>query len=132
MNKQHYTSIEQSKHLLELGLNPESADMCYDRIIGNTPGPYNEAPSIHSPSIETFMQLPCWSLGALLEVMPKETEVPFLDSNPFMGFGDNTYRCVYLNGNWESAHQELGSTPIEAAYNMVVWLLENNYIKKGE
>ena len=26
---QHYTTIEQSKHLLELGLNPESADMAY-------------------------------------------------------------------------------------------------------
>lgn len=29
MNTKHYTSIEQSKKLLELGLNPENTDMFY-------------------------------------------------------------------------------------------------------
>ena len=28
----HYTSIEQSKKLLELGLNPNTADMFYPKI----------------------------------------------------------------------------------------------------
>jgi len=73
--------------------------------------------------------LPCWSLGALLELMSKEGVEPFIDSNPFVGYGDGQYRCVYLNGDWESSHQTTGNTLIEAAYNMVCWLLENDYIK---
>lgn len=123
----NYTSIEQSKKLLSLGLKPESADMHWLNLpsVGDI--------AVNNPYVKnsgaTEGLLPCWSVGALLEVMPKEKEVPFSNSNPFVGFGDNTYRCVYLNGDWESSHQETGTTLIEASYNMVVWLLENNYIK---
>lgn len=133
---QHYTSIEQSKKLLELGLNPDTADMHYfDRLIHRTDTKLVSLDSYFSALERTYDAndiLPCWSLGALLNLMPKENENPFKNSNAFIGYGDGQYRCVYLNGDWESSHQTIGDTPIEAAYNMICWLLEYGYIKKGE
>lgn len=48
-----YTNIEQSKKLLKLGLSLESADMIFDGV------GYVKSPNT----------LPCWSIGALLEVL---------------------------------------------------------------
>ena len=147
---QHYTTIEQSKKLLELGLSPETADMYYKYVLPHS-DKLHHVPNLGEPTdalswynkgytlggknkpmtLEEFC-IPCWSFGALLDIMPKEDVKPFEDSNPFVGYGNGLYRCVYLNGDWESSHQTMGDTPIEAAYNMVVWLLENGYIKKGE
>lgn len=84
--------------------------------------------------------LPCWSLGALLEVMP-----PYLfefergiDLNIYRNLNGKGWHVSYMPNNDESMQKDKfrqitnGGTPIEAAYNMVVWLLENGYIKKGE
>ena len=130
---QHYTTIEQSKKLVELGLNPETADMFYSYGMNIKTKEWSyDAELMVIDEADKLCDIPCWSLGALLELMPKENENPFKNSNAFIGYGDEKYRCVYLNGDWESSHQTMGDTPIEAAYNMVCWLLENNYVMKGE
>jgi hypothetical protein len=84
--------------------------------------------------------LPCWSLGALLEVMP-----PYLfefergiDLNIYRNLNGNGWHVSYMPNNDESMQKDKfrqitnGETPIDAAYNMVVWLIENGYINKGE
>lgn len=139
----HYTSIEQSKKLLELGLNPESADMCYS-YYGNSK--YN--PTIAYKGQQWFLcqirnslhdDIPCWSLGALLEVMPIikkgiDEYLPYFikGSEIWKGKIQSFWYCSYAL--LDDSNTELitfkNSTKIEAAYNMVVWLLENNYIKK--
>ena len=139
----YYTSIEQSKKLLKLGLNPESADMWYS-YYGNSK--YN--PTIAYKGQQWFLcqirnslhdDIPCWSLGALLEVMPEQ--IIYSDFKPFpLGlFKGNKeehskyghYWIQYFATDSGGAHiQTNGHSPIEAAYSMVVWLLENNYIKK--
>ena len=81
INKKHdlyYTSIEQSKRLLELGLNPETADMHHSK--------YTKIDNIDYVGIgyseldkEEYgdIFLPCWSLGALFDVMPKIQEFDY-------------------------------------------------------
>ena len=67
MEKKNYTSLEKSKKLLELGLNPESADMYY-------PWDADSKSVFNIPIVKddySMSCIPCWSLGALLEVMPK-------------------------------------------------------------
>jgi len=125
---QHYTTIEQSKKLLELGLNTETADMCYPML-------YNRAIDGGGKRISNHAELykpigedkPCWSLGALMELMPKiDNQLPSLRKY-------KNYYCVVYSDNvtrlgdnqWQN-----GKTPTEAAYNMIVWLIENGYIKK--
>ena len=59
-NSQVCTSIEQSQRLLELGLNPETAD-CYNRE-----EEYGFSNWIGKPSLAT--DIPAWSLHRLMEI----------------------------------------------------------------
>lgn len=144
----HYTTIEQSKHLIELGLSAETADKYYKYVMPKS-DKLHHVPTLGEPveslkwynrgytigglnkplSLEEFC-VPCWSLGALLDVMPKLPRVEFnlvlpgVDGEPpYVAFDDcRENHQVHLNFE--------GSTPLEAAYNTVCWLLENGYIKK--
>ena len=129
----HYITIEQSKRLLELGLSSESADMVYSTMSSEE---YPEVLKI--PLEEEYFErlkdiwIPCWSLGALLEVIPKYT------SNYSCFFNQDgvihlSFMSKIINNDIYNTPKLIqANTPIEAAYNMLVWLLENNYIKKGE
>lgn len=145
----HYTSIEQSKKLLELGLSPKSADMCYKTVdVDNAESdedcvfdlvckPYTEYLKYVIPLGLNYKAIPCWSLGALLEVMPA---VMMVDDDFFYQIQDRgiggSYSYIYKNPlkkPWENGcwlHGTVDDSPTEAVYNMVVWLLENGYIKK--
>ena len=137
----NYTSIEQSRKLLELGLDANTADFhCIDDhynipevIAGFCNGWYED----YKESDRDY--IPIWSVGALLEVMPEQ--ITYSDFKPFpLGLfkGDKDthskyghYWIQYFDPEHGGAYvQTNGYSPLEAAYNMVVWLLENNYIKK--
>lgn len=124
------TTIEQSKHLLELGLDPKTADMYYLPQVmneGETLWPIDEGYDLDDAD------QPAWSLSALLEVMPS-----FIDYK-----GQKLRLTIEKAGIWNvfylgTKHRineiwfngEYGN-PVEPAYKMVCWLLENNLIKKG-
>lgn len=119
----HYTTIEQSKKLLELGLSPESADMYFSH--------HDEKYYIiHKDCPYPFLlrdKIPCWSLGALLEVMPTP-HTGDGDAHPFIAkASEKEYYIVYATIDKEINSSNIYKTPLEAAYNMVVWLLENGY-----
>lgn len=129
----HYTSIEMSKKLIELGLNPDTADMCYSRRpTGNSE--YSTFPDFKPEGrLEVFtkVDLPCWSLGALIDVMPS---MIYKGGETFtlMVHKDAIYHVCYKNHYhldeiWFSKENLLNSI-----FEMVCWLLERNYIKKGE
>lgn len=127
----NYTTIEQSKKLVELGLNPETADMCYPHFIRHGADTYNKTPEI-AEGIDYPYEMPCWSLGALMELMPKIKEdeddggcYPTLCK----GWDNGQWHCVYRS----SIHiTKWYDNSIDAAFEIVCWLLENNYLKKGE
>lgn len=141
----HYTTIEQSKKLVELGLNPDTADMKWYYWKDEIDAPKVPTLGFDKAVLESYkntqaVYLPCWSLGALLEVMP-----PYLfefergiDLNIYRNLNGKGWHVSYMPNNVESMQKDKfrqitnGGTPIEAAYNMVVWLIENGYIKKGE
>ena len=72
--------------------------------------------------------IPCWSLAALMELMPKIKEdeddggcYPTLCK----GYNTDKWHCVYRS----SLHiTDWYDTSIDAAFDMMVWLLENGYI----
>ena len=139
----HYTSIEQSKKLLELGLSPESADCHYNSQALDNDGNH---PMLYGVCSFEY-DIPCWSVGALLELMPanikaKESTEPYslmvfkdkVESN-----GDDYYRVEYgyrnpMTVGWLNAWYETkgGIDLMESVFLMVCWLLENGYIGKGE
>ena len=106
----NYTSIEQSKKLLKLGLNPESSDM--------------------------ECGIPCWSVGALFEILPDEIKAKndigeYVYTFRMMDKRTIEYGC-YINkfdDYWKPMISYAGDDFLDVCYNMVVWLLENGYIK---
>lgn len=123
------TSLEQSKKLIELGIDINTADMLwtYDFTVNDING-LNVISNHFKPEEN---DVPAWSLSALLELIP-----PYLgEFKDGIDFGFSKA----MNGKWYSAHYikfnddglvsfnitVTGDTAIDAAFEMVVWLLEN-------
>lgn len=136
--KQLCTSIDQSQKLLELGLSPNTADMYYQRFkpksdkIEHNPKVGNpvEALSWYNKGYTAFNNneplkleehcIPAWSLSALMILMPTECCLGII--------GRDYFYCSHPSGYTTDDYDE----PVEAAYNMIIWLIENNNIKKDE
>ena len=108
------TTIEQSKHLLELGLDIKSADMCLCKtaqdtwfLCAGTPGEYDA----HT--------VPAWSLSALLEVMPR----PDL----YRETADLWVCAAFFK---EGSIRGFGETAIDAACDNITKMFERGYLNK--
>ena len=124
MGIKSYTDIEQSRKLAEI-LPLESADMFYQAY-----GIYGKVEYYNYPRIiynsedgeEDYLpitsdDIPCWSLAALLVVLPKSliyTPNPTLDG----------YSCKNIMHDFET----YGDNPIDACYEMILKLHKQNLI----
>lgn len=106
MNK-IYTDLEQSKRLTDI-LPIESAD--HFHIIGHlhTDGPRYEVIRARNEVVETDKYWPCWSVSALLGVLPSAS----LDSSD-----DHHYRV-----HCKRRYTEWYDNAVDACYEMVVKL----------
>lgn len=123
-----YTDLEQSKKLAEI-LPLESADMNYATWTilddGFVVSP-NQGSTIKDLQEDYGNQIiPCWSLSALLDVLPKlgakepRIQKLYYDSNP-----TKRYICQYSLTNMTDEYDN----PIDACYEMVVKLKKRNLI----
>lgn len=132
------TSIEQSKKLIELGLDVETADMVYstpmmthyeecDEYFRELPNykviitrsniieddKFDEPLPIHKDDI------PAWSSTTLLGLMPNIiNEPPCLTRH----IGDTMWICCYQCIKSTKRYDD----PIDAVFEMACWLLKNN------
>ena len=118
------TTIEQSRKLIELGLDETTANMYYPYLGA---GQYGDIPRVGFPiEYSGGRDIPAWSLSALLEVMP---------NNDYW----DIYLCQAQDGKWQSVFHDcefsngeykdfIADAPFDAAYEMVCWLLRNNLI----
>ena len=112
----NYTTIDQSKHLMELGLDPKTADFAYD---GKVLEPWEWSEIRLWKGCENA--LPCWSVGALIQVLPEVgNNVPYVDR----------MKCQYMNKvtHEDAFHGEVRYDTMQSVYHMVCWLIENRYI----
>lgn len=125
------TSIEQSKKLLELGIDVNTADMYYQYYKSFSPsegiteghcdipviGSWKEHHiSIPDPAMPNA-DFPAWSLTALLDFIP----------NYKLSSEHNYHTCT---AETSFGKETVGwfDTPIDAAFELVVWLKENGKI----
>ena len=108
-----YTDIEQSRKLAEI-LPMESADMFYTLI---DQGLYLEVKQGIEPSKD---DIPCWSLTALLDVLPKNLDIgrPVLATN-YRGYYWVSYFDEYMKEKFTS---KIYNNPIDTCYKMVLKL----------
>ena len=132
----NYTSYEQSKRLVELGLLQETADAWYKEVYKHTLSDdgwiisHSEIPDYVSLvlyqdanwTLDRWNYVPCWSLGALIDLMKP------IDGNTYSITGTlDGSAIVQFEDVTIFAAQE--KTTFESVYEMVCWLLENNYLK---
>jgi hypothetical protein len=125
-----YTDLEQSRKLAEI-LPLESADMKWFFWKSDIDVPkfptfgYSKDAAENYKSTEA-VYLPCWSLSALLELMPEiHGERPKLDTGRIQ---TDKYYVEYpyherTKKDWHST--ELYDEPLDAAFEMICWLKEN-------
>jgi len=133
-----YTDIEQSKKLAEI-LPTESADMCYKCIEDD---PYDIVCKPYSEWKEEYKGLlvrgdanviPCWSLAALLQVLPLgiydefdgcdyELEIDMIDKMPrYIRLGD-----IYHS---QFPYDFEKDTLLDNIVESIIWLNDNNYFE---
>lgn len=128
------TNVKQSRKLIELGIDINSADMHYVRqktdfmgkpVDGKWSDPKYGNPEKANYIVQNFSsyeKLPAWSLSALLALMP----VLDIDGEPvffWLTTGLETWYAEYVNEAIFDANN-----PIDAAFEMICWLKENNKI----
>jgi len=126
------TTVEQSKHLIELGLNPTSADMTYKQVAHSLADKFefelrvglDVAIKDNLFSYRKGYVIPSWSLSALLRL------IPFPELWQEMLAGMIVWRCklTFMEDKTTYTSQP-HNTEIEAVYDCVEWVLKNYYIK---
>lgn len=121
------TDILQSKKLIELGIDVQTADMYWWAtslryyIEAMDDGDFNEAEG----------HVPAWSLMALIELIPTEDKKDeyYVDTE-----SHSDYHIVNYRNCWDGCiHSEYSEESLlDATYKMVVWLKQNGklYEKK--
>ena len=127
------TDIAQSNKLLELGIDINTADMHYHMIFPDVFA--NKLPHFAIDAEigkrNTSNDLPAWSLSALLGLMPFH----IIENDVRYGFqmvkGLNKEGEIYkirYEGYISLVETLIYNNPIDAAFEMVCWLKENNKI----
>lgn len=112
-----YTDIEQSKKLAEF-LPMESADMYYFTVIHDYPYSQRKIKTIAKimdGSFSSDYDTPCWSLAALLDIIP----YPTLGKH-----ADETWSCASWIEKVNPYFVEGCDSPINACYEMIIKLHE--------
>lgn len=123
-----YTDLPQSKKLAEF-LPLESADMVYQSIEDEYgDGEWESIPRNHSLNIGYDNDVPCWSLAALLDVIPYN-----------ITFNKAVYRfkLVKFSDHWECYHENFGTVStnifkadnqVDVCYGLILKLHEMNLL----
>lgn len=144
-----FTSLEQSRKLAEI-LPHESADMCYviDYAESNKYGTdhFNLEVDTYGLKVRTRDNIPCWSLAALMNLLPSEftekgkySETTYkIDIRKYALTEDvDLYQIAYGNYKFyedgNSSWKDMINTGekenlIDAAFDMICWLKENEKI----
>lgn len=150
-----YTTNEQSKQLVSVGLDPNTADMCYKELISGgkvycNPNeavltPYSQALEYKQRFDEeraaanmeviagtVYEITPCWSLNALIELFPKDKNAPVFTltrcgKDPMTGKHNDEWYA-----EWESDDAYLvfnDPTAVGAVMQLLVELINDKRIK---
>jgi len=102
------TTIEQSKKLMELGIDVNTADMYW--WYG---GKVYYVEAMEDGDFNKESDIPCWSLSALLELIDNKAGIA------------KEYGTWFSYDNGKSHCGKHCDNPLDAVFEMVVWLLEN-------
>lgn len=120
-----YTTLEQSKALMHLGLDEKTADLT---ITSNAITPYIHIKGLKRGSKE----YPCWSAEALLELLPSEVFIKEKEDTAYLkimkvGAYIVSYDSKERDGIPNYIHS-MGDDLADVLFKIVEWLLTNKLI----
>ena len=125
-----YTTIEESKQLIEAGLDVNTADMFWQtsdepslREYTNPHIYVGEEPKL---MLKWLYTIPAWSLAALLNIIDNNGLVYDISNDKNREFEILVYEANYISQEVKFHHTE------HSIVDMITWLLENNYIKSNK
>ena len=131
------TSLEQSKKLMELGIDVNTADMYWlNRFIDLTQTKYVlfvvdrsekhiDFFNSYAVAVEKGEIIPAWSLTALFGVLPKiGAHEPMLRKLYYISEPTERYICQYSLTDMTSEYDN----PVDACYEMIIKLKEKNLL----
>lgn len=127
------TSIEQSKKLIELGIDVNTADMFWDTAEPNERRKPLVGPVSDYCDMEDWA-VPAWSLTVLLSILPMHIIIngSMYKFSMVKGFNKNgeTYAIKYsiFNTTFYLHLTNFYNNPIEACIEMIVWLKDSERI----
>ena len=125
-----YTDTEQGKKLAEI-LPLDSADYFYKYCIGHYNTIYYRLETYpYNRGANKNYDIPCWSLAALLNVLPK-TYYPIKDhkTDLILGKPQDKWCVLYWDTTgMQHGEETLGDNPVDACVNMIVKLKEKDSI----
>lgn len=141
--KDKVLSVEQTRHLQELGVDTSKAKMAWYAIYETLPNWYNELKIRDDVFDNNYPSVPVFTLQDILEIIPSSIESDnILYHFESLKLGSSTYSMGYKgivdetvdeNGdeiNRIKYHILLWNKNIlTCAYEMLCWLAENGYLK---
>ena len=131
--KNQVLSINQMQELKELGIDTSKASMCWLETF------YTDRTKKFEPEVCNENQrfdewcLPAFTLQDILEILPREIK-PFEGCKSWkkvwlrlLPYAGNRWCVLYENPD-EVFYRSNGENPLEAAFNMLKWCKQNNYI----
>lgn len=124
----NYTSVEQSKRLLELGLKPETADMYWMHQGFSEGKDYYGIDAYGWDCDVTDEDIPCWSAGKLIDFLPGDVEKDgfhyylTLEKDSTMGY------VLSYGILWKFTCEDL----VKSLIYTLEWLIKDGYIKESK
>ena len=127
MTPQIATTIEQSKTLLELGLNAETSDMCWALPCAIAEKVEDIPPRLYVEQYCSADIAPAWSLSKLESMLPCGITV---DGQSYLFSKwpriDHSWKVAYHIDDNE--YVSFTGDSFSVIYDMIIWLLKNEYI----
>jgi len=121
-----YTDLEQSRKLAEI-LPIESADMCFNIWRNNNMPPlmtpYSRFKEFFNMETPAFL-IPCWSLAALLEILPKN----YGRYTKSLYWFDDAWHCEYVDEDGAGILGTSADNALDACYEMIIKLKNMNLL----
>lgn len=134
MKSKQVLSIEQMKHLQELGLDTSDASVIKYNVSETETycGYSREIITIDGLIDDYISKEHLYSLADMLEMMPNTIEVNESECNLCLFFHEDGISIYYEDNYDEQPAFFCEDSLLESAYKMLCWVIENGYIKKEE
>ena len=134
MKSKQVLSVEQMKHLQEIGLELRNTSMLlwYKQMLGKIPISDWELSVWRETLFSEDHVYPAYTLQDILDELPKRIETEDYEFELYIYYHENGVSVFYDDGDITQLAFFSKPTLLESAYEMLCWCIENGYVKVGK